>query len=98
MSLSLHLPQNVDSVVISESATHLVIIHAQVVFLNAPEPGQARRVDNLEDSGLLVLPLDVGGVPLPRVVKQLLQEVPQQPPVGGGRLPVLSVPGPRSRA
>jgi hypothetical protein len=41
-------------------------------------PGQAGRVNNLEYPGLLVLPLDVAGVPLGPVVQQLLQEVPQQ--------------------
>jgi hypothetical protein len=41
-------------------------------------PGQSGRVDNLEDACLLVLPLDVAGVPLGPVVQQLLQEVPQQ--------------------
>ena len=41
-------------------------------------PGQSGRVNNLEDAGLLVLPLDVAGVPLGPVVQQLLQEVPQQ--------------------
>jgi hypothetical protein len=41
-------------------------------------PGQPGRVDNLEDARLLVLPLDVAGVPLGPVVQQLLQEVPQQ--------------------
>ena len=89
MPLSLDLPQNVDSVVISESATHLVVVHAQMVLLNAPESGQAGRVDNLEHPGLLVLPLDVGGVALARVIQQLLQEVPEQSPVGCWRLSVL---------
>jgi hypothetical protein len=41
-------------------------------------PGQPSRVDDLEDPRLLVLPLDVAGVPLGPVVQQLLQEVPQQ--------------------
>ena len=86
MALSLHLPQDVDSVVISQCSTHLIIVHAQMIFLNAPEPGQSGRVNNFEDSRLLVLPLDVGGVSLPGIVQQLLQKVPEQPPVSGGRL------------
>ena len=44
-------------------------------------PGQPGWVDNFEDAGLLVLPLDVAGVTLCAVVQQLLQEVPQQPAV-----------------
>ena len=90
VALSLHLPQDVDSVVISQCSTHLIIVHAQMIFLNAPEPGQPGRVNDFEDSRLLVLPLYVGGVSLPGVVQQLLQEVPEQPPVGGGglRLPL----------
>ena len=57
-----------------------------MIFLNAPEPGQTGRVDNFEDSCLLVLPLNVGGVSLPGIVQRLLQKVPEQPPVSGGRL------------
>ena len=86
VSLSLDLPQDVDSVVVAECPAHLVIVHAQMIFLNAPEPGQAGWINNLEDSGLLVLPLDVWGVSLAGIVQQLLQKVPEEPPVGGGRL------------
>ena len=86
VSLSLDLPQDVDSVVVAECPAHLVIVHAQMIFLNAPEPRQTGRIDNFEDSRLLVLPLDVGGVSLPGIVQQLLQKVPEQPPVGGGGL------------
>ena len=68
VALSLHLPQDVDSVVVPQSSAHLVVVHAQMILLNAPESGQAGRVDNLEHPGLLVLPLDVGGVPLARVI------------------------------
>lgn len=38
MSLSLNLPEDVDSVVISQSTAHLVVVHGKVVLLNAPEP------------------------------------------------------------
>ena len=62
-----------------------------MILLNAPESGQTGRVYNLEHPGLLVLPLDVGGVPLTRVIQELLQEVPQQPTIGGGRLSGLSL-------
>ena len=78
MTFSLNLAKNVDSVIISERAGHLVVVHRQVVLLNAPKLGQTGRVDNLEDSGLLVLPGDVAGVPLALVVEQLLQKVPQE--------------------
>jgi hypothetical protein len=62
--LPLHFPQNVDSVVISERPRHLVVVHGQVVLLDAPQLGQARGVHDLEDAGLLVLPGNVVGVPL----------------------------------
>ena len=72
MTFTLNFSQNVDSIIISESSTHLVVVHAQMVLLNAPEPGKSGRVDDLEHAGLLVLPLDVGGVPLAGVVQKLL--------------------------
>ena len=82
MPLALDLPQDVDSVVVSERARHLVVVHRQVVLLNAPKLGQAGRVHDLEHPGLLVLPGDVAGVALARIVQQLLKEVPEQPTVG----------------
>ena len=91
MSLSLDLPQNVDTIVVSESSRHLVIVHTQMILLYPPESGQTSRINYLEHTSLLVLPLDVGGVPLTRVVQELLQEVPQQPTIGGGRLSGLSL-------
>ena len=72
MTFALNFSQNVDSIIISESSTHLVVVHAQMVLLNAPEPGKSGRIDDLEHTGLLVLPLDVGGVPLAGVVQKLL--------------------------
>ena len=67
-----------------------------MVLLDAPKPRQSSRISDLKDAGLLVLPLDVGGVSLTRVIEQLLQEVPEEAPVSGGRLPGLSLsrPGP----
>ena len=90
MPLSLHFPQNVDSVIISQSTRHLVVIHWQVIFLNAPKFGQSGRINNLEHTRILILPSNVRSISLLRVVEQLLQEVPQQPAVGVqlGGLPV----------
>ena len=88
MPLSLHLPQYIDPIVVSEGPRHLVVVHGEVVLLDAPQLGQTRGVHYLEDPGVLVLPLDVSGVPLVGVVQQLLQEVPQQAAVGGGGLGV----------
>jgi hypothetical protein len=62
--LSLDFAKDIDSVVISESARHLVVVHGEVVFLNAPEFGQSGRVNDLEHTRLLVLPGDVAGVAL----------------------------------
>ena len=55
-----------------------------MVLLDAPELSQALGVHDLEDPGVLVLPLDVCGVALVGVVQQLLQEAPQQATVAGG--------------
>ena len=84
MTFTLNFSENIDSIIISQSSAHLVIVHAQMVLLNAPEPGQTSRINNLEHACLLVLPLDVGSVPLSGVVQELLQEVPEQSSVGGG--------------
>lgn len=51
-----------------ERSAHLVIIHTQVILLDAPQPGQTGRVGDLEHARLLALPLDVGRVPLAGVV------------------------------
>ena len=84
MTFTLNFSENIDSIIISQSSAHLVIVHAQMVLLNAPEPGQTSRINNLEHACLIVLPLDVGSVPLSGVVQELLQEVPEQSSVGGG--------------
>ena len=91
MPLALDLPEYVDSVVVAQRPRHLVVVHGEVVLLDAPQLGQPRRVHDLEHARLLVLPRDVGRVPPRRVVQELLQEVPQQPPVRVqlGRLAVL---------
>ena len=82
VSLPLDFPEDVDSVVIPQGTRHLVIVHREVVLLDPPELGQAGRVHDLEDSGVLVLPGDVVGVTLLRIVEQLLEKVPKEPPVG----------------
>ena len=82
MALSLYFAQNVDSVIVSECARHLVIVHRQVILLNAPKFGQAGRIDDLEHTRLFVFPSDVRSVALRRIVQELLQEVPQETPVG----------------
>ena len=76
--LSLDLSEYVDPVVVSEGPGHLVVVHGEVVLLDAPQLGQPRRVHDLEHAGLLVLPRDVGGVATGGVVEQLLQKVPQE--------------------
>ena len=69
-----------------QGPAHLVVVHAEVVLLDAPQARQAGGVDYLEDARLLVLPLDVGGVALAGVVEQLLEEVPEEAAVGAGGL------------
>ena len=91
VALSLDLPEYVDPVVVPQRPRHLVVVHGEVVLLDAPQLGQARRVDDLEHAGVLVLPRDVGGVAPGGVVEQLLQKVPQEAAVRVqlGRLAVL---------
>ena len=78
MALALHLPQYIDAIIVAESAAHLVVVHRQMVLLDAPESGEARGIDDLEYAGLSALPRYVVGVALRRVVQQLLQKVPEQ--------------------
>lgn len=49
-----------------------------MVLLDAPQFGQAGRIDDLEDARLAGLPRDEVRVALRIVVEQLLEEVPQQ--------------------
>lgn len=41
VSLALHFPQDVDAVVIAEGPRHLVVVHGQVILLDAPQLGKA---------------------------------------------------------
>jgi len=60
VSFTLYLPQDINTVVVSEGAGHLVIVHAEVVLLDAPEPRQSWWVHDLEHACLSVLP---GNIP-----------------------------------
>lgn len=77
-SLARLLLEDLDPVVVAHGTRHLVEVHVQVVFLHAPELGQPVRVSYFEDALGLVLPRDAVAVLLLGVIKQLLQEVPQQ--------------------
>lgn len=77
MTFTLDFSQNVDAIVVTKSAAHLVVIHGQVIFLNAPESGETGWIDDLEDTGFPAFPRDIVCVSLRRVVEQLLQEVPE---------------------
>ena len=72
MPLSLHFSKDIDSVVVTQSSAHLVIIHTQMILLDTPQPGQTCWINNLEHTSLFVLPLDVGGVSLTRIIEELL--------------------------
>jgi hypothetical protein len=78
MALALDLPQYVDAVVVAQGPTHLVVVHGEMILLDAPEPSQARGVDDFEDPGVPALPRDVVGVTLRGIVEQLLEKVPEQ--------------------
>lgn len=85
MPLALHLAQNVDAIVVAQCARHLVVVHRQMVLLDAPQLRQAGGVDDLEDARVAALPRNEVGVALLAIVQQLLQEVPQQATVCGER-------------
>ena len=53
MPLSLDLAQDVDPVVVAQRPRHLVVVHGQVVLLDAPEARQPRGINYLEHSGIL---------------------------------------------
>lgn len=78
MSLALHLAQNVHSIIVSQGPWHLVVVHGQMVLLDAPKFGQPWWVDNFEHSGVAILPRDVVRVALHGIVEQLLEEVPKE--------------------
>lgn len=78
MSLALHLSQDIHAVVVAQSARHLVVVHGQMVLLDAPELGQAGGIDDLEDTRVAAFPGYQIAVLLVAIVQQLLQEVPQQ--------------------
>lgn len=69
MSLALNLPQDVHAVIISQSTRHLVVVHRQVVLLDAPKFRQTRWVDDLEDSCVTALPCDIIAVALLVIVQ-----------------------------
>lgn len=77
VTFSLNFPEDVDAIIIAQRPAHLVVVHREVVFLDAPESSQSGRIDNFEHPGLSILPRYVICVPLRRVVEQLLQKVPQ---------------------
>lgn len=69
MSLPLDFTKNVDSIVVPESSRHFVVIHGQVVLLNSPKTGETRRVNNLENTRLHVLPSYKTTVALGRIIQ-----------------------------
>lgn len=76
MSFSLNFSEDVHPVVVAQGAGHLVVVHGEVILLDAPELGQTSGIHYLEHAGVVALPRDVVGVTLAGVVKQLLEEVP----------------------
>lgn len=69
MSLALHLPKNVDSVIVTQCPGHLVVVHRQMIFLYAPKFGQTWRIDNLEHTHLLIFPCYEAGETLMGIVQ-----------------------------
>jgi len=81
---ALNFSQDINTIIIPQSPGHFVIVHTEVVLLDAPQTGEPSWVDDFEDAGLSVAPRDKPGVLLVLVVEQLLEEVPQQASVGPG--------------
>jgi len=97
VAFSLDLAEDVDAVVVAQGPGHLVVVHRRMILLDAPEPGQSRRIRDLEHARFAVLPGDVVRVALTGVVEQLLQKVPQQSAVGARVQPFAgTVPAARS--
>ena len=61
-------------VVVPQRPGHLVKVHGGVILLDAPQIGQAGRVDDLEHAPLPVRPGDK--VDEPVVVQEMAQEIP----------------------
>jgi hypothetical protein len=78
MALSLDLAQDVYAVVVAKGSGHFVVVHGEMVLLDAPKLGQAGGVHNFEDASIAALPGNVAGIPLCRVVEKLLKEIPQE--------------------
>lgn len=72
MPFALHLAQNIDAIIITQGTRHFVIVHRQMILLDAPQLGQAGGIDNLKDAGVSALPGDEIAVLLVAIVKQLL--------------------------
>jgi hypothetical protein len=68
VSFTLHLPEDVYPVIVTQGSGHLVVIHGQVVLLYAPQFGKTRGIDNLENSHFLVFPRYEAGETLMGVV------------------------------
>ena len=69
MPFALNFSQDINTVIISESAGHFVIVHTEVVLLDAPKTSEPGWVDDFKDSGLSVSPRDKPGVLLLLVVE-----------------------------
>lgn len=77
MTFSLDFAQNIDAVIIAQSARHLVIIHGRVILLNAPKTGQSGRVGNLKNTRFSIFPRDIVRIALRWIIEQLLKKVPK---------------------
>lgn len=77
MSFALDFSKYIHTVIVTQGSAHLVVIHRQMILLNAPQPRQPRWIDDLEHAGFPTLPRDVVRVPLIGIIQQLLEEVPK---------------------
>lgn len=56
MAFSLDLAQNVDAIIVAKSSRHFVIVHGQVIFLDAPQFGQTSGINDFENTGFPTFP------------------------------------------
>lgn len=56
MAFSLNLTQNIDAIIVAKSTRHFIIVHGQVILLDAPQFRQTSGVNDFEDTGFTTFP------------------------------------------
>lgn len=72
MTFALDFAQDVDAVIVAKSTGHLVVVHGEMVLLDAPQLCQASWIHNLEHACFSAFPCDEVAVALSWIVQKLL--------------------------